>query len=329
MTAEWRNVTDRFQTFIGNLQPSALERRRVAMAATEIADCLGRRFKSDAGRSRSTGHKDWPVDDFLMVGGYAKGTAIRPVRVADMLYVLPPEPRNSAETRAGGLLDDMAAALSHQFATHESPEGGWLWVRSLDDVAIRLAPCFQTRGDNLIVALPGTHGGWLATDPVSEAARLYEADLASGGKATHLLMMLKSWRRHNKVTIESFALELLVCEFTRTWIFPRRSLLFYDWMVRDFFFWIAHQAGRDILTPGALEPIRLGNSWVAAAERAFARAQTACLRERKNADLEALDEWQAIFGPLFSGESQVIPATAVARLSGATATQPGLAAPER
>jgi len=326
MTTEWRSVTDRFQTFIGNLQPSAEEVRRIASAASVLAARLNSRLRpaGTVHRSRANGHKSWPVDDFLLIGGHAKGTAIHPARVADMLYVMPDELRPRDAGGSASLLGVMAAALPSRVAAQEAPEGGWLWIRCPDAAAIRLAPCFRTGGDKLLVARPETHGGWLVTDPVSETARLHDADLASGGKATHLLMMLKSWRRHTGAPISSFELELLVCEFTRTWIYPRRSLLFYDWMIRDFFFWLAHQTGREILTPGGLEPLRLGHAWADAAEAAFACAQSACVRERENADEKALGEWQAIFGPAFSGETQVIPASAVARLGGPVATQAGI-----
>ena len=34
-----------------------------------------------------------PADDYRVIAGFAKGTAILPARAVDMLYVLPPERR--------------------------------------------------------------------------------------------------------------------------------------------------------------------------------------------------------------------------------------------
>ena len=69
-------------------------------------------------------------------------------------------------------------------------------------------------------------------------ARLEAADAASGNKASHLILMLKAWRRARRIDIGALALELLVTDFVSVWTYHRRSLLFYDWMVRDFFFWL-------------------------------------------------------------------------------------------
>ncbi len=321
MTAEWRNLTGRFEAFIANLQPSPLEKRRVAAATDEVAICLRRRFHPLG---------EPTLGDHLLVGGHAKGTAIRPARIADMLYVLPSEHRPSVESTGDTtrLLSEMTAALSQEFATTEAHEGGWLWVRSFDDIAIRLVPCFRTAGENLLVSLPGDSRGWLATNPMAELTRLHEADIASGGKATHLLMMLKSWRRHHRAPISSFALELLICEFVLAWTYPRRSLLFYDWMVRDFFFWIGHQAERELLTPGALESLCLGKTWARTTEKAFAAAQTACALERENKDEAATAEWWSIFGPEFTKSDPKFTAPKAIRLGSGSATQPGVAAPD-
>lgn len=312
MTAEWRNVTGRFQNFIGNLQPTPQERKRAQTAVGDIAACLDWRFQDEpAFKNDKTGTA-------VTIGGHAKGTAIRPARGVDMLYVLPAELRPAAgdSGESGRLLDEMLSILSREFAAQEASDGGWLWIRTLDGTAVRLVPCYRSGGDNLIIAEPGS-GEWMAIDPASETARLYEANLASDGKATHLVMMLKAWRRHQMVPLSPFALELLVAEFVLSWTFPRRSLLFYDWMVRDFFFWLIHQSGRELLSPGALETVRIGEEWHQEAVRAFSHAQAACAFEREN-DIAATVEWQAVFGPAFNGDLPALAAESL-RSSGSVA----------
>jgi SMODS domain-containing protein len=300
MTAEWRNVTGRFQNFIGNLQPTPQERQRAQAAAGDVAACLDWRFRPDPAFG------DGNTQTFRIIGGHAKGTAVRPARTVDMLYILPMEKRPGAGDSAtpGSLLNDMASTLSREFATQEATDGGWLWVKSLDGTTVRLIPCYSSGIDKLMVAEPGS-GEWRAIDPASESARLYEANLAGDGKATHLVMMLKAWRRHRMIPLGSFALELLVSEFVLAWTFPRRSLLFYDWMVRDFFFWMIHQHSRELLTPGALETVGVGNEWTQEVSHAHAHAQAACAFEREN-DIAATIEWQAVFGPAFTGELPAI-----------------------
>jgi hypothetical protein len=134
-------------------------------------------------------------------------------------------------------------------------------------------------------------------------------------------MMLKAWQRTHDVALASLAVELLVTEFVLAWIYPRRSLLFYDWMVRDFFFWLVHQVRRDLLTPGALEPLPLGEAWLGAAAQAYGRARRACDMERDNCEEEAAEEWRHIFGPAFPAAVPYLPPAR----QGGFATLPGRA----
>lgn len=329
MATEWQHVTNHFHAFIGNLQPTPLERRRAQAAAGEVAACLRRQFAPPPrprGRHLSAyGRPGRPHDDHVVTGGYGKGTAARPARAVDMLYILPAElrpPTAMARPMIASMTGEMSAALARSFATREDAGEGWLSVRSFSDIEVRLIPCFPTAAATLMVAAPRLPGGWLSTDPAAEAARLRQADLASSGKATHLIMMLKAWRRTHDVALASLAIELLVTEFVLAWIYPRRSLLFYDWMVRDFFFWLVHQARRDLLTPGALEPLRLGDEWLGAAAQAYGRARRACDMERDNREDEATEEWRRIFGPEFGGGISCLPAVR----QGGLATLPGRAA---
>jgi len=332
MTAEWRHVTDHFHAFIGNLQPTPLDRRRALAAAAEVAACLRQQFRPGApSHFTATGRPGWPVDDYMLTGGYGKGTAVRPMRAVDMLYVLPDDlrpPAGGLHPLIASMAGAMSAALAPTFATCEQPDENWLSVRSFADVEVHLIACFRTGCDTLVMADPRCPGGWTATNPAAEKSRLRAADLASGGKATHLIMMLKAWRRSHGVAIVSLALELLVAEFVLAWIYPRRSLLFYDWMVRDFFFWLVHQAHRDLLTPGALESLHLGDTWVEDAAHAYGRARRACERERDNEDTDATHEWRQIFGPDFPGAATAARLPAPVR-QGGIATLPGWAAPER
>ncbi|MBL6928948.1 MAG: hypothetical protein ISR44_07220 [Rhodospirillales bacterium] len=324
MTAEWRNVTERFHGFIGSLQPSPLEKQRAKSAASDIASALRLHFRSNERLKPPRIAADQTFaqkNDFSLIGGYAKGTALRDARLIDMIFILPRGLRPAADDRHKSelILDEMAVALSHNFAATGSPSGEWLLVRSFDDIAVRLVPAFRTVGDNLIVGLAQREQMWLAMNPAAEKTHLRAADLASGGKATHLIMMLKAWSRHRDIPISPFALELMVCEFVRAWTYMRRSLLFYDWMIRDFFFWATHQVDREILTPVALECIALGDSWLEDAVHAHNIAQHACNMERENRDADAIAGWNNVFGPLFMNALPVLgPPTPAAEIASHT-----------
>ena len=243
-----------------------------------------------------------PAGGYLVIGGFAKGTAILPAKAVDMLYVLPPERRPPGGPGTGGpppLIEKMKRRLSRRYGAVEVAREGWLALAPEGGgPAVRLIPCFACPKGGFLMANSVGDGMWRQSNPKAEAQGLRQADLISAGKATHLIMMLKAWRRANSVPIPPLALELLVSEFAGVWTYPRRSLLFYDWMVRDFYFWLISQGGRRLPIPGSVESVYLDHAWLTCAEAAYAHARRACRLERDNE--EAASPWQLIFGPAFA-----------------------------
>ena len=311
MTAAWRHVPHRFQDFIAGLQLGPEELRNAQAAAVEVAGLLRSHYYVPAA-FELPGVSEWPLADHLLLGGIAKGTAIRPVREVGLLYVLPNSSRHRIQAgreHVALLLEDIAAAVHPSFRFVGLTEDASLTLRSPQGLGVLVRPCFRTSAGAVLIPTLQSPNPWRVADPYAEAARLREANLASGGKATHLILMLKAWRRAHRVSLTSLALELLVTEFVLTWTYQRRSLLFYDWMVRDFFFWLRHQTDRELLTPGVMESERLGRSWLEAAEAAYEQARVACGSERDNLDGEAANAWRNVFGSAFPDRAPLRPAT--------------------
>jgi len=299
MTAEWRHVTGRFYAFIAALAPTPEERDRAQTAAANAAKLLARRFEC------------YGYGDRRVMGGFAKGTAIRPARTIDLLCALPSGLAGEAELARGPraltpLHHDLIGVLSLRYGVVQTTREGWLCVttgRGDDErVTVRIIPAFPGADCGYRISAPGGKSqrtSWRHTDPFGESTNLRQADALSGGKATHLVRMLKAWRSARDVPIASFALELLAAEFVTVWTYHRRSLLFYDWMVRDFFFWLTAQAGRVLTVPGGPDGLMAGEDWLTDAWTAYEVAREASALERDNRDGEAVTHWRAIFGPGF------------------------------
>lgn len=310
MSSEWRHVFARFRDFIRALRPSPEELNRAAAAAVETALCLRRRFRPAAG----------PSLDYLLIGGHGKGTAIRPATTVDLLYELPAELRRDDGSHGPLVLLDVAAALGERFSSVE-PARGWLTVAPAGSgIVVRVIPAFPCPAGGYLVVEPGAPGPnaghWRQINPAAESAALHLADKASADKATHLILMMKAWRATRTIPISALAFELLVAEFVSVWTYQRRSLLFYDWMVRDFFFWMRHQVGRQMPIPGTVDSVALGSLWLAEAEAAYLASTTACLLERDNRNGEALAIWRRIFGPAFAADPAQSPDAEPRRLAG-------------
>jgi hypothetical protein len=289
---QWRHVPRHFHDFISGLRPSPGTRAKALAAAAGAARCLNGMFRSQPSAE----------DGYRVIGGFAKGTAILPAKAIDMLYVLPPErrPREGAGTDdPSPLLDAMKRRLSQRYGAVQIAREGWLAIAPEGGgPAVRLIPCFACPQGGFLMANGLGGGMWRQSNPKAEAQDLRQADLISAGKATHLILMLKAWRRENSVPIPALELELLVSEFAGLWTYQRRSLLFYDWMVRDFYFWLISQGGRRLPIPGSVETVALDHAWLTSAEAAYAHARRACRLERDNGDAAA--PWRLIFGPAFA-----------------------------
>ena len=312
MTAEWRHVSARFRAFLNELQPTPGERYATWAAARDVGDLIKRRFFLPGI------DVDANAGDHLVIGGFGNGTAVRPVRGVDLLFVVPARYALEAgvvAARGGGkvpaLFRDMIDLLGGRYPGVEMSREGWLSVQAEagrspagERIAVRIIPCFALSGGGYQVAASGGRAGrgpWGRIHPQAELRHLDRVDAAGHGKARDLIRMLKAWRRASGAALGTFALELLACEFVTVWIYQRQSALFYDWMVRDFFFWLTAQGGRSLPIPGTAETLALGDIWCADAAAAHAAAAEASDLERDNRDDQALARWRRIFGLAFAG----------------------------
>lgn len=309
----WQHVAQRFATFLHDLQPAPAALATIEAACSDVEKLLHRWLRlppSDARRIRAH-----PAHAGIeRVGGYANGTALADGATVDLLLILPERYRPSAavvQPRASGPrnLERLVDLLGQRFGAIETDSQGWIGIRtdrqatpSSASVRVRVLPAFACATGGALVAAPARrscNSPWRHLDPAAQRHRLDQADRLSGGKARHLVRLIKAWRNANAAPLSGFAIELLVCEFLEVWLYRRRSLLFYDWMVRDVFFWLTLQAGRTLPVPGTLETLPLGDRWLAAARRAHATARVAADLERDNDAVAALGRWREIFGLTF------------------------------
>lgn len=304
MTGQWQDVPKHFKGFLSTLRIPWEFRETATIAVSTAAESLDPYYHPSTCLDKD--HQQ-PAH-FRLVGGLAKDTAIAPVRTVDMLYILPgdlkPGKGQEAETTRY-----LAKELSYH--TGSTPgrdyldEDGWLIVQSRpeglkDALTLRILPCFPLDRGGYQLATAPEKADWRFTHPDAELALLKQTSNLSGNKVHHLIRMVKCWKQTHNVAIPSIALELLALEFLKVWTYQRRSLLFYDWMVRDFFFWMKHQTCRQIPLPGGLQDISIGNIWVEEAELAHIHADAACRQERSDHGLDAMKNWQSLFGTTFN-----------------------------
>jgi hypothetical protein len=294
----WAHVIRHFEPFIGELELRLAEREDAEGKAERIARSLFAKY-----------HSNQPFDasSYVKVGSYGKGTATRPRTDLDMLFVLPQDVYVRIEALAGNkqsqLLQEVRRALLVTFPNTEIGADGQAVVAPFQTYNVDIVPAFrfiagEFAGQYLIP--DSTDGGrWRVSNPVAEYRWLRQVDAASVGKATHLIKMLKAWKRECNVEIKSVCLEVLANVFVTQWQHRHETILYYDWMIRDFFAFMLYYVNGWARPAGIAEQIPLTDSWQSKCRTAYNGALKACDYERADDGLAASSEWQKIFGAQF------------------------------
>ena len=236
-----------------------------------------------------------------MIGSYGKGTAVRPPRDVDILFLLPASEYERYKKYTGNaqsqLLQAVRAILLEKYpSTNIRGDGQVVVVPFSNGHSVEVLPGWRSTTDKFIV--PNTHNGgsWQTVDHDAEIAQVESSDSRSKGNTRKLIKMLKAWQRECNVPIKSLVLELRSINFLKKWKYFDKDATYHDWMIRDFFAELIEFKNGTCKMPGTEERIEYGDEWLSRAETALGRAKRACQFETNKEERSAADEWQKIFG---------------------------------
>lgn len=294
----WAHVIRHYEQFLGELELKNPERLDAEGKADRIARSLFEKYYPN---------QTFSPCSYVKVGSYGKGTATRPRTDLDMLFVLPRDVYTRIDTLTGNkqsqLLQEVRRTLLVTFPNTEISADGQAVVAPFQTYNVDIVPAFSfTVGDcagQYLIVDSSDGGRWRFSDPVAEYNWLQRADLASGGKATHLIKMLKAWKRECNVEIKSICLEIAATVFVMQWEHRHQTIFYYDWMIRDFFAFMLQYVNGWARPAGITEQILLGDCWESKCRTAYNRALNACEFERTDDGFSATSEWRKIFGSQF------------------------------
>lgn len=233
--------------------------------------------------------------DHVIAGAVGKRTALAPIRVADLLYILPPKFTAGGAIKAGDALKTVAGMLAPKFAGVAVSGAGVIVPRG--SLWVKVLPSCVHRGAFLI---PGTAtltraSGWSVSNPIAEAATLRLTDSLYGGRPRLLLTALKAWQEASKVPIAAFALELLVQDFYAS--APRAFEL--DKALTEFWAWSRLRTPCRLSPPGAQSKVEIDNAWHGKAKAAYWRVTLAEHHLKTGKIIDAAVEWRQLLGLAF------------------------------
>ena len=285
-----------FSTFCGNIQvrnESDISRRYKAIT---------RRLNTDYWASNSeTSHS-------LYVGSYGRGTAIHGTSDVDMIFQLPYKTYEQYNNHVGNgqsaLLQAVRASVKKTYSvTNIGADGQVILVPFDDGITIELVPAFINNDDSY--TFPDSNGGgqWKTTNPKPEKSAIKTRNAACNNNLVPLCRMMRSWKSKWAVPIKGLLIDTLAYQFIGTWQYRDKSYLYYDYMCRDFFRYMADQSRTQEYwkAPGSGQYVYGKDLFQYKATRCYNLSLEAITHETADPKREwsAKQKWRDIFGTVF------------------------------
>jgi hypothetical protein len=144
-------------------------------------------------------------------------------------------------------------------------------------------------------------GSWRATNPRSEIEAIRNRNALCNKNLIPLCRMMRCWKNTWGVPIGGLLIDTLAYQFIERYEYRDKSYLYYDWMCRDFFDWMALQDSQQEYwkAPGSGQYVWGKGLFQYKARRCHNIAVSAINCAAKNQEWAAKRDWRDIFGTAF------------------------------
>jgi hypothetical protein len=289
------SVADWFQVFHANL-------------AITNGDDISYRYKRITGRlNPDFRNTNSDTANSIYVGSYGRDTGIGKVSDLDMAYQLPVALYQQYNSHAGNGQSALLQAVRNSVQktydkTAIAADGQVLVINFTDNVKFEILPCFP-HSDGSSFIYPDSNGGgsWKVSNPRAEIAAIKTRNDATNGNLKRLCRMMRMWKDRATVPMGGLLIDTLAYRFIGDWQHKDKSFLYYDYMCRDFFKFMA-DGDRNINSwpaPGSRRSVTRNGLFEYKARVAENIAKEAIQYEQQGHTFSAKLKWREIFGPSF------------------------------
>lgn len=289
------SVSDWFSQFCSNIRIDRGRRELIALRAARIVGQLNIDFR---GIDSKTTYR-------FYVGSYGRNTAITSVSDVDLLYELPitlfSTYNDYAYNGQSALLSAVRNSIKKTYSdTNISGDGQVVVIRFSDGISFDLLPAFDV-GDSYLFADSNGGGTWKSCKPKAELSAFAERNAACNANLVELGRMVRAWRDCNNVPMSGMLIDTLAYQFIGTWEYRQKSYLYYDWMTRDFFQFLAacNTSQSYWLAPGSGSYVYRSGLFEYKARQAELRAREAIDAQAHDYDYTARQKYREIYGTDF------------------------------
>ena len=289
-------LADWFSVFCGNLQV------RDDGTISSRYKAITRRLNTDYWDTTSdTAHS-------LYVGSYGRNTAIQGFSDLDMIFQLPYALYAQYDRHVGNgqsaLLQRVKTSIEKTYSTTSiRADGQVILVPFNDGITFEVVPAFINKDDSYTHPNANAGGSWKKTNPRPEIEAIRARNAACNRNLVPLCRMMRAWKNQWEVPIGGLLVDTLAYQFIENYEYRDKSYLYYDFMCRDFFNWMAAQNVEQEFwrAPGSGQYVYGKGLFQYKAKRCYNLSLEAIAHETANTKQEwsAKQNWRQIFGTAF------------------------------
>lgn len=244
----------------------------------------------------------------LYTGSYGRGTAIAGFSDLDMIFQLPyveyERHNNQAWNGQSSLLQTVKTSIEKTYSVTRIRADGQVIIVPFDDgISFEVIPAFINNDGSFTFPDANQGGSWRITNPKPEIDAIRERNDICNGNLISLCRMMRTWKQKWVVPIGGLLIDTLACQFIDQWEYKKKSHLYYDFMCRDFFEWMAKQDQEQEYwkAPGSGQFVYGKGLFQNKAKRCYNISLDAVAYESSNPKKEwaAKQKWREIFGTFF------------------------------
>lgn len=297
------SVSDMFKEFLGNLKVDDAE--RISSRYGEITASLNKKFRDSESKEANS----------LRVGSYGRYTGIKGISDLDMLYIMP---KGTWETYKNGnqtqLLNDVKDAIKARYPSTNIRVDRLVVTVTYKNFHVEVQPVFENFDEGgSFFKYPDTYNGgsWKVTKPRQEMREIKNINEEKNSNLRLLCKMTRAWKNKHGVAMGGLLIDTLAYNFMKsTSYYDDKGFLYFDYLSRDFFNYLAEQPDQDIYkAPGSNQNVKVKKKF----QKKARQAHSLCLKaiDARGTDSEN-NKWKKVYGRSFPAKQGVQEAVAKA-----------------
>lgn len=289
-------VANWFSTFCANIQVQ--DGGTISTRYRNITQRLNKDFwRTDSSTSHS-----------LYVGSYGRNTATQGFSDLDMIFRLPSNLYQRYDNYSGNgqstLLQEVKKSIEKTYSTTSiRADGQVILVPFRDGITFEVVPAFLFTDGSYIFPDANDGGTWRLTNPRPEIEAIRTRNSACNKNLIPLCRMMRAWKSKWSVPIGGLLIDTLAYQFIDSWEYKAKSHLYYAWMCRDFFLFMAERDEDQEYwrAPGSGQYVYRRGLFQWKAKRCYNLSLEAIAYETAEPKKEwsAKQKWREIFGTSF------------------------------